>query len=162
MLRIGDPRAPEGQVRYNRARPSAAPSPPCRVGREPPKEAGGPDRGSDRTWQRDQIKGRNFEVPGCGGFLLTGRAENLEAYYEIGREIVCFESTEELIEKARYYLAHEDERAAIARAGYERTMKEHTYAHRFAEIFRRAGLPGASGDAFRDGAPGRGETREIG
>ena len=90
----------------------------------------------------DQIKGRNFEVPGCGGFLLTGMAENLGQYYEIDKEVVCFEDRHDLIEKVRYYLKHEDERAAIAQAGYERTMRDHTYPRRFSEIFEQLGMPG--------------------
>jgi spore maturation protein CgeB len=88
----------------------------------------------------EQIKARNFEIPGCGGFVLTGRADNLERYYEISKEVVCFEELEDLVEKVRYYLSHEDERAAIAQAGYERTMREHTYVHRFNEIFQRMGM----------------------
>ena len=87
-----------------------------------------------------QIKGRNFEVPGCGGFLLTERAEELEQHYEIGKEIVCFDDVDDLIEKVRYYLCHEDERAEIAQAGYCRTLREHTYVHRFQEIFERLKL----------------------
>jgi spore maturation protein CgeB len=83
----------------------------------------------------EQIKGRNFEVPGCGGFMLTGTAEDLGSYYDIGTEVACFENTEDLIDKIRYYLAHEDERSAIAQRGYERTLREHTYAHRFDAIF---------------------------
>ncbi len=89
----------------------------------------------------DQIKARNFEIPGCGSFLLTGQAENLRNYYEVGKEIVCFKDMNDLIEKARYYLYHEDERAAIAQAGCQRTLREHTYVHRFTEIFQRLGLP---------------------
>lgn len=89
----------------------------------------------------DQIKGRNFEVPGCGGFLLTGHADNLEDYYETDKEIVCFDTNEELIEKSRYYLEHEQERTKIAQAGYDRTIHEHTYVHRFNEIFKRMSLP---------------------
>jgi spore maturation protein CgeB len=88
----------------------------------------------------EQIKGRNFEVPGCGGFMLTGKADDLENYYEFGKEIVCFDDIRDLIEKIRYYLAHEDERAAIARAGYARTLREHTYAHRFTAIFKEMNL----------------------
>lgn len=87
-----------------------------------------------------QIKGRNFEVPACGGFLLTGHAENLEEYYEIGKEIVTFTSTEEMIDKIKYYLAHDAEREAIAKAGYERTMKDHTYSTRLDHIFTKIGL----------------------
>ncbi|MEQ8189710.1 MAG: glycosyltransferase, partial [Candidatus Eremiobacterota bacterium] len=83
-----------------------------------------------------QIKGRNFEIPGCRGFLLTGNAENLECYYEDDKEIVIFNSIEELIEKARYYLIHEQERRIIAAKGYERTLSEHTWHHRYDFIFK--------------------------
>jgi spore maturation protein CgeB len=88
----------------------------------------------------EQIKGRNFEVPGCGGFMLTGKADDLENYYEFGKEIVCFDDTKDLIDKIRYYLAHESERGAIAQAGYERTLREHTYAHRFEALFKEMKL----------------------
>lgn len=87
-----------------------------------------------------QIKGRNFEVPACGGFLLTGHAENLGEYYEIGKEIVTFDTTQDMIDKIRYYLAHDKEREDIARAGYERTMRDHTYFTRFDHIFTKIGL----------------------
>lgn len=87
-----------------------------------------------------QIKGRNFEIPGCGGFLLTDLAENLADYYLIGKEIACFTSLKHLIQQVRYYLSHEQERQEIAHAGYLRTIREHTYQKRLLEIFRQAGL----------------------
>lgn len=90
--------------------------------------------------RREQIKGRNFEIPGSGGFLLTSDADNLRDYYEDGKEIVIFENMAELIGKIKYYLGHEEERIRIARAGYERTLREHTYEKRFNEIFRTIGL----------------------
>jgi spore maturation protein CgeB len=90
--------------------------------------------------QVQQIKGRNFEIPGCGGFLLTDAAENLEQYYSPNREIVIYENTRDLVEKIQWYLAHEPERAAIARAGCERTVLEHTYERRFNDLFRQMGL----------------------
>jgi spore maturation protein CgeB len=89
---------------------------------------------------RRQIKGRTFEVPACGGFLLTGDADNLQEYYVEGKEIVAFTNFNDLIEKCRYYLAHEAERQKIAQAGYERTVKEHSYEHRFKQIFSALGL----------------------
>ena len=109
----------------------------------------------------DQIKGRNFEVPGCGGFLLTGKAENLGDYYEAGKEVDCFDSTEDLVEKVRYYLDHEEERAAIAERGYERTLREHTYVHRFTEIFQKMGLPCKPLSDILDGKVQPGETEEV-
>jgi spore maturation protein CgeB len=92
------------------------------------------------TDANDQIKGRNFEIPGCGGFMLTGRADDLANYYEPDQEIAVFDSLEDLLEKIRHYLAHEDQRAAIAEAGYRRTLADHTYVHRFNDIFRRMGF----------------------
>jgi spore maturation protein CgeB len=87
-----------------------------------------------------QIKARTFEVPGCGGFLLTEKAEDLQTYYDIGTEIACFDGTRDLVDKIKYYLAHEDERMAIAQAGYARTLRDHTYGTRFEEIFSQMGL----------------------
>ncbi len=87
-----------------------------------------------------QIKGRNFEIPGCGAFLLTGEADNLEEYYEDGKEIVIFKDVSDAAEKIKYYLAHDDERLRIARAGYEHTLREHTYEERFKKIFEAMGL----------------------
>jgi len=96
---------------------------------------------------QQQIKGRNFEVPGCGGFLLTALAEDLESYYVPGAEIATFRTLSELIEQIRYFLDQETARAAIAEAGYQRTLQEHTYARRFAELFARMGLPAAPAPA---------------
>jgi spore maturation protein CgeB len=86
--------------------------------------------------RRRQIKGRTFEVPACGGFLLTGAADNLGDYYKDGKEIVVFKDKFDLAEKCKYYLEHEDERKTIAQAGYARTVRDHTYEGRFLEIFK--------------------------
>lgn len=108
----------------------------------------------------EQIKGRNFEVPGCGGFLMTGRADHLDQYYENGKEMVVFDNRDDLIEKIRYYLTHEHEREEIAKAGYERTLREHTYAIRFSEVFRRMRISMDLED-YSDGAHRPGETHEV-
>lgn len=90
--------------------------------------------------RREQIKGRHFEIPGCGGFQLSGPADDLERYFTPGREIAIARDVREMGDMARHYLAHEDERARIADAGHARTVAEHTYPHRFREIFRAAGV----------------------
>ncbi len=64
---------------------------------------------------------RLFDVCGCGGFLLTNWQEELPELYEPGVEAEYFGSQEELLDKAGYYLEHEEERKEIARRGYERT-----------------------------------------
>ena len=86
--------------------------------------------------KREQIKGRNFEIPGSGGFLLTSNADNLTDYYKDGKEIVIYKDIDDMINKIKYYLEHNEEREAIAQAGYERTLREHTYEKRFNNIFK--------------------------
>jgi spore maturation protein CgeB len=90
--------------------------------------------------RRSQIKGRTFEVPGSGGFLLTDRVPHLEDYFELDREVGVFDSTEDLIERVGWWLDHPDERQAVADAGYRRVLAEHTYDHRFEQIFATIGL----------------------
>ena len=87
-----------------------------------------------------QIKGRTFEVPGCRGFELTERVPHLERYFELGSELAVYDDLPSLIEQAHYWLDHEDERRAVAEAGYQRVMSEHTYDHRFEQIFEQMGL----------------------
>jgi len=87
-----------------------------------------------------QINRRTFEVPGCRWFLLTMPADHLEEYYEPDKEVVIAASLEELIDKSKYYLAHERERESIAQRGYERTLAEHTWFHRLRDIFKHIGF----------------------
>jgi len=95
---------------------------------------------SSQIQYRSQIKGRNFEIPGCGGFQLSEYAERIEEYFQLDKEIVCCNSLNELIEKIKYYLQHEAERSSIAEAGYRRALHDHTYEQRFNSLFQQMGL----------------------
>lgn len=88
----------------------------------------------------NQIKGRNFEIPACGGFQLSGVASRLEDFFVPDREVVTYGTTREMIEKIRFYLAHEDERRNIAEAGYARVLRDHTYERRLRDLFQKMGL----------------------
>lgn len=97
--------------------------------------------GNMREWRQKripQIKARMFEIPACGTFMMTQYADNLSDYYEIGKEIVIYEDDADLLGKIRYYLLNDTEREAIATAGYERTVRDHTYTERFKKIFATA------------------------
>ena len=96
-----------------------------------------------RSWlgQRiGQIKGRPFEIAACGGFCISGYADDFENYYKENEEMVFYRSADDLIEKIRHYLAHPEERERIARAGYARTLSEHTAEKRFSAMFTAMGL----------------------
>jgi spore maturation protein CgeB len=74
---------------------------------------------------------RLFEVTGAGSCLLTDHKDNLSDYFDIDNEIVTYKSKEELISKAKYLLLNENERKKIAKAGQDRTLKDHNYSARF-------------------------------
>ncbi len=79
---------------------------------------------------------RVWDVLGCGGFLLTNYQAEIPEYFEIGKDLEVYESTEDLIQKVDYYLHHDAERMEIALHGYEKTARYHTYEIRLAEMIR--------------------------
>jgi spore maturation protein CgeB len=81
-----------------------------------------------------QIKARVFEVPGYGGCLLTEQAPQLERFFNVGEEILTFDGSDELVRNVKSLLAHPERRDAIARQGFERVSREHTYDRRFEEL----------------------------
>lgn len=72
-----------------------------------------------------QVKGRIAEIALSGGFVLTEFVPGLEEAFMPGKEVDIFDSREELVAKVRYYLSHDDERAAIAQAGHERASRDY-------------------------------------
>lgn len=87
-----------------------------------------------------QIRLRDFEVPMSGGFYMVEAMQELEDFFEVGREIVCYTDTRDLVEKIRYYLRHDAEREAIRAAGHERCRRDHTWHRRFERVFAEMGF----------------------
>ena len=81
---------------------------------------------------------RVFEIAAAGGFVLSNYQEELCECFEPEKEIVLFGSMEEMEDKARYFLEHEDERKRIAEAGRKRMEAEHTLQRRIETIFSLA------------------------
>lgn len=77
---------------------------------------------------------RLFEATGAGACLLTDWKENLAGLYEPDVEVAAYRSPAECAEKARWLMDHPTERAAMAQRGQARTLKEHTFAHRAAQL----------------------------
>jgi hypothetical protein len=77
---------------------------------------------------------RLYEATGVGTMLLTDEGSNLTELFEPGREVVTYADEDMLVEKIDHFLRHEDERRAIARAGQERTLREHGYVRRMREL----------------------------
>lgn len=85
---------------------------------------------------------RLFELPANGVMQISDGGAYLKDFYEPGKEIVAYDSAEELVEKLVYYLEHEEERIQIAQAGLKRTLRDHTIEVRMRQLtaLLRAGM----------------------
>lgn len=83
---------------------------------------------------------RIWDVLGCGGFLLTNFQAEIPYYFKNKEDLVCFESVEELVELAGYYLVHDKERKRIAQSGYEKVKQHHSWEKRILEMMEIVGL----------------------
>lgn len=91
----------------------------------------------------EQLKARIFEVSGCNAFQLSYFVEGLANCYDIDKEIAVYADVNDLIDKIKFYLAHDELRESIAQAAYFRTIRNHTFAQRFKVVFQRMGLVNA-------------------
>jgi spore maturation protein CgeB len=85
-----------------------------------------------------QIKGRDFEAPWCGSLLVTKHSREIAKYLMPEKEIATYQDANDAVEKIKYYLKNEDERKRVAKKGYERVLKEHTFEKRFLKMFEFA------------------------
>lgn len=84
-----------------------------------------------------QTKARIFEIPVRGGFEITEYVPSLEDYFDIGKELICYNGVDEAALQIKYYLQHAKEREAIKEASVLKARTEHTYRHRVATFMER-------------------------
>lgn len=85
------------------------------------------------------VRLRDFEAPMCRSAYLTGYSEEIEEFYEVGREIDTYNSPEELVDKVKFYLANPSTAEKLREAGYQRARRDHTWVERFRELFGKIG-----------------------
>ncbi len=86
---------------------------------------------------RSGIPLRVIDIMSCGGFVLSNYQQEIADYFKEGEEIAMFRSEDEAIEKIRYYLEHENERAAVAWAGYEAVKERFGYESLLTDLLTR-------------------------
>jgi hypothetical protein len=77
---------------------------------------------------------RLYEATGMGSLLVTDAKQNLPNLFKPGHEVIAYEGEDELVEAVEHYTSNETERASIAAAGQRRTLRDHSYARRMAEL----------------------------
>jgi hypothetical protein len=88
------------------------------------------------------LSDRVFETTGRGGFMIHPYIRGIEQLFDVHQELVVypfnhFEYLRYLIE---YYCKHDALRMEILRAGHDRTVREHTYAHRLQQLLNTIDL----------------------
>ena len=87
------------------------------------------------------VKTRDFEIPGTGGGVyLTSFNADLVQHFAVGEEILCYQTHDELIDLARWYLARPDEAHAIAQRARARSLREHSWLHRYEKLLSILGV----------------------
>lgn len=86
----------------------------------------------DHSFTGETSNMRIFEATKAGSMLLTQASQNLYKYFEVGKEIVTYESEDDLCEKIKFYLnpEHETLRNSIAQNGYKKTINSHSIENR--------------------------------
>lgn len=77
---------------------------------------------------------RLFEATGMGTMLITDKKKNLNKLFKVGKEVVDYNDNEDLLNKIKYYLKHEDIRKKIAKLGQYRTLNYHGYSTRMKQL----------------------------
>jgi hypothetical protein len=71
-----------------------------------------------------QLKGRVYEIMLCGAMMLETSNPQTSLRFTPMKDYVSFDSKGDLVDKVRYFLAHDDERAEIAARGQARAVHE--------------------------------------
>ena len=94
-----------------------------------------------RRANRDGHAMRTFEVPAIGACMLVEDTEgHREIFGEDGKAVVYFRDVDDMIEKLRWLMVHDDERQRLVQtAHYLITQGKHTYRDRLMTMLTLAG-----------------------
>lgn len=86
------------------------------------------------------VRMREFEVPMTGGLLITSFCPDLQKYYSIGKEVLCYRSSDDLYDTIMYLQHNRDKMEAIREAGWTKASCEHTWEKRYDQLFSVMGI----------------------
>jgi len=83
---------------------------------------------------------RDFEAPMSGALYMTERQDELAEYFDIGTQVLAYADKQDLLEQTLYYLKHHEQAERIRASALRRARAEHTWQHRFNQLFAELGL----------------------
>ena len=89
---------------------------------------------------RSAIPLRALDIMGSGGFLFSNYQTELAEFFLDGKEVVMYESIEDAVSKAEFYLKHDDLRQKIAANGHEKIIKHFQFEDRILTMIKIANI----------------------
>lgn len=84
---------------------------------------------------RSGIPLRALDIMGNEGFLLSNYQQELAQYFVPDEEFVYYEDEQDLMDKAEYYLHHDQQREKIAHNGYLKVKEQFSYEQQVHKMF---------------------------
>ena len=82
------------------------------------------------------VNPRLFEAPACGAFQIVDIKDEIPSLFEVGEEVAIYRDLESLPGLLREWLTDRERSEAVAKAGHQRVLQEHTYERRMAQMLR--------------------------
>ena len=83
------------------------------------------------------INTRLFYLPANGVMQICDNKKYLGEVFELGKEVIGFDTIEECIELTNYYLNHKDEARMIAANGWKRAIRDYNEEAVFARLVKK-------------------------
>jgi spore maturation protein CgeB len=69
---------------------------------------------------------RLFDVPANGVMQISDGGEYLQDFFNVGAEVVAYDSADQLLDRIEYYLSNPGDRCFIAKNGFTRVIGDYT------------------------------------
>ncbi|ABW28603.1 glycosyltransferase family protein [Acaryochloris marina] len=77
---------------------------------------------------------RMFEATGVGTLLITENSPNIRELFDPNKEVVVYDTINDLVDKINYYIQYPRQALKIAKAGQLKTLESHTTSYRSEQL----------------------------
>ncbi|MFC1982120.1 glycosyltransferase, partial [Chloroflexota bacterium] len=89
---------------------------------------------------KERLRKRSFEIMACKSLLMEDDRAGTKRMFDVDKDFVTFRSKEELVEKVKYYLQHEEERKLIAQSGCDKVTNVYNTQNMWRNTFEAMGF----------------------